>query len=150
MHVAVPLAGTSQTVPQAPQLSESDSILTQLSPHAWNPLSQPILQVDAAHEDLPCSGVGQAVSQLPQCAAELAVSMQAAPQLVLFPAQVSEHWLFEQTWPAGQVVPQAPQCEGSLEASTHAPLQLVNGASQVTPQVLPTQVNVPPPESLHF
>ncbi len=90
------------------------------------------------------------MSQLPQCAAELVVSMHAALQLVLLPAQVSEHRLFEQTWPAGQAVPQAPQCDGSLEVSTQAPLQLVNGASQVIPQVLSTQVSVPPPKSLHF
>ena len=50
-----------------------------------------MLQVEVAHADLPCSGVGHAVSQLPQCADELVVSTQAALQLVLPPAQVSEH-----------------------------------------------------------
>jgi hypothetical protein len=150
MHVALPLAGTSQTVPQAPQLSESVSRSTQLSPHDWNPVSQAILQADALHEDLPCSGVGHAVPQLPQCAAELVVSTHAALQFVSFPAHMSEHWLLEQTWPAGQAVPHAPQCDGSLEVSTHAPLQLVNGVSQVTPQALATQVSVPPPVPPHF
>jgi hypothetical protein len=115
MHVAVPLAGTSQTMPQARQLSESVSTSTQLSPHDWNPLSQAMLQVDAVHEDLPCSGVGQAVAQLPQCAAEFVVSTQAALQLALPSTQVSEHCPFEQTWLAGQAVPHAPQCDGSLE-----------------------------------
>jgi hypothetical protein len=32
MQVAAPFAGTSQTVPQAPQFSASVSVLTQLSP----------------------------------------------------------------------------------------------------------------------
>jgi hypothetical protein len=32
MQVAAPLAGTSQTMPHAPQLSASVSVLTQLSP----------------------------------------------------------------------------------------------------------------------
>jgi hypothetical protein len=109
-----------------------------------------MLHIEPAHADLPCSGVGHAVAQLPQCAEEPVVSMQAALQLVLPPAQVSEHRPFEHTWPAGQAVPHAPQFAGSLEESTHAPLQRVNGAPQMTPHVLATQVSVPPPGSAHF
>src|SRR4051794_24616668 len=123
MHVAVPLAGTSHTAAHAPQFSGSASRSTQLSPHDLKPLSQAMLQAEAAQEDLPCSGVGHAVPQLPQCAAELVVSMHAALQSVLPAAHVSAHVAFEQTAPAGHTLSHAPQWEGSLEASTQTPLQ---------------------------
>ena len=71
-----------------------------------------MLQAELAQSDLPCSGVGHALPQLPQCADEVVVSMHAALQLALPSAQVSEHWPFEQTWPAGQAVPHAPQFDG--------------------------------------
>ena len=109
-----------------------------------------MLHADAVHEDLPCSGVGQATPQLPQCAAEPVVSTQAALQLVLPPAQVSEHCPSEHTWPVGHAVPHAPQCDGSLKISTQPPLQRFKGDSQVTPHVLAAQDSVPPPGSTHF
>ena len=150
MHVAVPFAGTSHTAPQAAQFSGSDSMSTQLSPHDLKPGSQAMLHAEAAQEDLPCSGVGHAVPQLPQCAAEFVVSMHAALQLVLPAAQVSEHVPLEHTWPAGHAVPHPPQFEGSLEASTQTPLQRFSAASQVTPHVLAAQVRVPPAGAMHF
>jgi hypothetical protein len=81
LQMAIPPAGASQACPHAPQFSGSELWFTQLAPQGLYPLSQLMLQAEPAHTAVPCCGMGHAMSQLPQWAAEVAVSTHAPLQL---------------------------------------------------------------------
>jgi len=98
---------------------------------------------------LPCSGVGHAMVQSPQCAGEAVVSTQAPLQLVRPPSQMSEHLPAEQTLPTGHTLSHDPQRPGSLRMSTHAPSHALSGASQLTPHTPALQEGIPPVWSGH-
>jgi hypothetical protein len=90
------------------------------------------------------------LSQLPQWAAEVAVSTQAPLQLTAPLWHVSAHWPAEQTLPAGHVVWQVPQCPGSLLRSAQLLSHCVRFPPQLTPQAPAWQVRVPPPLAAQF
>jgi len=78
----------------------------------------------------------------PQLAVSLAVSTQAAPQVVLV-AQSSAHTPLSQTCPEPQTLPHAPQFFGSELLSTQAPEHCAYPLLQVTAHFPPEQVATP-------
>jgi hypothetical protein len=80
-------------------------------PHA------PAVQVGIA-----LAGVGQALSQRPQWATEVATRTHDPAQLVSPAAHESRHAPAEHTWPAGHARPQAEQLRTSERTSTSQPL----------------------------
>jgi len=87
----MPFAGASQTKPQVPQLSGSAALSTQLVPQGSYVSLHLNPHLADAQVGLPCSGIGQAMPQSPQCMVVLFVSTQAPPQLM-----VSLPHMFEQ------------------------------------------------------
>jgi len=83
------------------------------------PLSQLKSQLDCEHVGLPCSGLGQGLSQPPQALAVCVVSRHAPEQLLSPGAQALAQLPFEHTMPAAQAWLQAPQLAGSLIVSRH-------------------------------
>jgi hypothetical protein len=131
-HTANALAGVLHTWPQLPQFIGFCRVSTQLVPHSSNPALHSNAQLESTQVGLPFTGLGHAVSQLPQWFAEPATSRQAPPQLRSPESQASRHTPFEQTRPAAQVVSQSPQWLGSLRVSVHRAPHSSSGALQVT------------------
>lgn len=118
--------------------------------HVW-----PCGQLVAVQAQAPPEQAGvapaQALPQVPQLAASVAVSTHVAPQTTWPPGQAHDPaW---QVVPPVQALPQAPQLAALVCRSTQAPPQLVRPAAQQTPpwQVWPLahaapapQVHVPP------
>jgi hypothetical protein len=138
LQVAVALAGTGQTVPQAPQLSTSVLVSTQvplqqLSVPGHSPLVDP-------HVHCPLTQLSpgeQALPQLPQFERSLAVFTQTPPQLV---SPVRQHMPLLAVWPSkqqrpllqmpatmklGQTLSHWPQLLASVCVLTQLPLQSV-------------------------
>jgi hypothetical protein len=69
-----------QLLPQTPQFAESVSVSTHAPEQREKPALQVVVQVLAAHCELPLAMLGQTVAQLPQCCGSVLVSTQASPQ----------------------------------------------------------------------
>ena len=108
-----------QTVPQRPQLDESDCESTHRSPHAVRPAGHaqtPPLQACAAGHERP---------HAPQLATSVVASMHLPPQMMRGEAQPDTHAPFMHVSPAVQLMPQPPQFVGSLCVLAQRPRQSV-------------------------
>jgi hypothetical protein len=105
------LAGALQRKrdPQPPQFCGLRVVSTQLAPHFSKPGSQLKSQTESAQLALPCAGLGQAVSQPPQWAGEVATSRHAPAQLLSAASQLSAHFPFEHTCAEAHAALQPPQ-----------------------------------------
>jgi hypothetical protein len=92
-----------------------------------------MLHTEPVHTAAPCCGAGHAFSQLPQWAAEVAVSTHAPLQFRVPLGQESVQCPAEQTLPAAHAVLQSPQWAGSLLRSAHVASHCCRPAPQLTP-----------------
>lgn len=142
-HVAVPLAGGVQTMPQPPQFCVSEDTLRQLVPHASKPALQVNPHVPETHVAAPWAGTPHAVPHAPQFVGSVAVSVHCWLQSVRVPGHVSWHEPPAHALPVSHVIPHEPQLFGSDWMSTHAGPHLTYPASQTKAQVPPAQVACP-------
>jgi hypothetical protein len=120
-HVAIPLAGTLQVLPQPPQFARSVAVATQAAPHDPKLASQEMPQWPPVHVAVPFFGIGHTVLHVPQWSGAVIGSTQAPPQLILPPEHRLVHMALSQTCPAAHEVLHPPHRAGSLLTSTHAP-----------------------------
>jgi hypothetical protein len=141
MHAALPLAGESQTLPQAPQFSGSLLVSTQRPSHevpAQSIVHSPLSQVAA-----PFSPAMQLVPHAPQLPSDELKLTHVPPQLVLSASHASVHAPLEQTLPRLQRAPHAPQCSGSLLRSAQSSPHDTSPSLQRTPHFAPSHVATP-------
>lgn len=82
MHVALPLAGTEQVVPHAPQFCGSPCVSVQPLPHVARSALQLKPQTPPVQVGEPPEGDGHALPQAPQFVGESASLTHEPPQLV--------------------------------------------------------------------
>lgn len=128
-HVGTAFARAGHSVPQVPQFARSLVVLIShplaavLSQSAKPSAHIPIPQALALQAAVALAGVGQTLSQPPQCAVSFAVLMQDitsdATQMVPGAGQSIWQCPATQSWVAGHALPHAPQLAGSVMTSGH-------------------------------
>lgn len=113
-HVAEPLAGSSQPLPQEPQCAGSVWMSTQLVPHLSSPVPQLKSQLPELHSAMPPTGFGHTVAQSPQWFLSCVRSTHDAPHWTSGGVQEVSQLPELQTSPVSHTVPQLPQFAGSL------------------------------------
>src|SRR5262245_7018890 len=108
-HVAVPLAGVGQTLPQLPQLEMSVPVAMHWPAQSLNPVSHAMPHTPFAHVAWPFWGWAQAVPHPLRFAGSVLVSTQAVPHWVVPTGQLTSHLPAEQTSMLLQAMPQLPQ-----------------------------------------
>jgi hypothetical protein len=111
---------------QAPQFLGSLVTSRQPPAQATKPASHVKPQALPAQRALAWAGAGQAVVQLPQCAASLSSRTHVPLQVDCPAGQVETHSPFEHASPSLHARSQEPQCATLLRMSTQAPPHLAN------------------------
>src|SRR3954462_8748178 len=118
-QTAVLFGRALHTTPHFPQFCVSSS-LTQAPPHGLKPAAQAMPQLPAVQVALPLATPGQALSQVWQWAASLAVSTQEPPQFVVPLGQSVTHLPPAHAWLPEHGLSQPPQLPWLVLVSMHA------------------------------
>jgi hypothetical protein len=128
-QTALPLNGTGQAIPHAPQCNGELLVSAQAPPQSIFPPVHVLVQAPSEHT---CP-VGHALPHFPQFCGSLAMSTQSEPQLLNPGAHTAWHVPSTQAAEAlpgaTQRTPHPPQFCGSLARSRQAPSQEESGAS---------------------